>query len=292
MKVNAGARNSEGTDGVSTNPLATLRRIVGMNTPTDLWQHILAAPADAALRAQFVAALSETHDARADLFTTQAEYDRLVAAKDAGGAAALKPRLDAALDGYRTPFDRRASTWPGRIAFVDAWPIELTIAARDFAAHAADVVATIPLRHLNLLRVADAPSVFDVPQLAQVVSIDASGQPWTDDAIRALARSARVAGLRWLKLSNAGITETQVDLLAASTALRDVAMLDLTHNPTRDPVDAAAGYGVDWSSNRIVPESIQLPAFGAELQAKYGSIAWLNGLWNYFEEYPPSRYTF
>ena len=49
---------------------------------------------------------------------------------------------------------------------------------------------------------------------------------------------------------------------------------------------------MDWQTNRIVPESIFLPALGAALEAKYGKIAWLNGLWNYLEEYPPSRYSF
>jgi hypothetical protein len=262
-----------------------------LETPADTWKHILTAPADANLRAQFVTGLVQAHDPRAKLFSLQAAYDGAVAAKSADEIA-LKPQLDAALGEYRLPFDRRAAAWPGRIAFVDAWPIELTIAARDFASHAADIVATIPLRHLDLLRVADAPSVFELPQFEQIVSVDASGQSWTDDAVRALAGSAHVAGLRWLNLSNCGITEAQVDVLAASTGLNDVAMLDLTHNPTRDPVDAAAGYGTDWSTNRIIPDSIFLPAFGAELQAKYGKIAWLNGLWNYLEDYPPSRYTF
>ena len=83
-----------------------------------------------------------------------------------------------------------------------------------------------------------------------------------------------------------------MEILAASPALKAVEYLNLENNPTRDPVDAAAGYGTDWRTNRIVPESIGVPAFGAELEARHGKIRWLNGLWNFFEDYPPSRYSF
>ena len=45
-------------------------------------------------------------------------------------------------------------------------------------------------------------------------------------------------------------------------------------------------------SGRIVPESIHLPEFGAQLEARFGKIRWLNPLWNYGNDYPPSRYSF
>jgi len=259
----------------------------------DLWQRILAAPADAGLKAQYVDALEQAGDRRAKVFALSALYERLSADWSfKENAALLKPDRDAALGDWRTDFDLRAAEWPGRIEFVDAWPIELTIDAAAFARQAGAIVATIPLRHLNLTAIDDGHGVFDLPQLDQIASIDGSKQPWSDAALSALASSTHVGALRWLDLSNADISESQVEILAASPALKAVAYLNLSNNPTRDPVDASAGYGTDWQTGRIILESVFLPAFGAELQARHGKIGWLNGLSNYLNNYPPSRYSF
>jgi hypothetical protein len=134
--------------------------------------------------------------------------------------------------------------------------------------------------------------VFDVPQVDQIASIDGSNQIWSDEAIRALAASGHVGALRWLRLSRGGITEAQAEVLAASQSLKNVRVMDLSDNPAPDPVDAAAGYGTDWVTNRIVRESIYLPAFGKELEARHGKIDWLHGLDNFGDDYPPSRYNF
>jgi hypothetical protein len=258
----------------------------------DLWQKILAAPADPDLKTQYVAALSEAGDRRAQIFSLATEYEQLRSGSFIDRAAELKPRLDELIAQWRAEFAPRTSAWPGEIRFVLGWPIELTIKAADFARHAGEVVATLPIRHLNLLEISASPGVFDVPQLKQIASLDGSNQPWSDDALRALARSSRLGALRWLNLSRADISEAQVEVLAGSAALKDVQMLDLTKNPTRDPVDAASGYGTDWMTNRIVLESVALPTFGYELEARHGKITWLHGLWNYLEDYPPSRYSF
>ncbi len=186
----------------------------------------------------------------------------------------------------------RAKAWPGEIVFVEGRPIELTVSAAAFARNAAEIVAAMPVRHLNLTAVSEYPAVFDVPQFAQIASLDGSKQNWSDDAIRALAGSSRLGSLRWLKLTDAGITEPQVEMLAASLGLKNVAVLDLTDNPTRDPVDASAGSGVDWMTNKIIPDSVFLPEYGADLEARYGAIKWLHGLRNYMDAYPPSRYGF
>ena len=111
---------------------------------------------------------------------------------------------------------------------------------------------------------------------------------WSDDAIRALAYSFNLPALRWLDLSHGGITETQVEVLAASATLRTVEMLDLSENPTRDPVDGSAGAGWDWMTGKIEFDSIDLPEFGVELSAGT-AIPWLHALWNFLKAYPPSR---
>jgi Leucine-rich repeat (LRR) protein len=134
--------------------------------------------------------------------------------------------------------------------------------------------------------------VFEVPQLSQIASLDGSKQIWSDDAIRALANSSELHALRWLDLSHGGITETQVEILAASPSLRNVEMIDLSENPTRNPVDGSAGAGWDWMSGKIEFDSIALPQFGVELEHRYGEITWLHALRKFLEAYPPSRYSF
>ena len=194
--------------------------------------------------------------------------------------------------GWRAELSGRADAWPGKIEFVAGWPIELTIAAADFARHAEEIVATLPVRHLNLEAISDLPNVFGMAQLCRIASLTGREQMWSDDAIRALAYSFNLPALRWLDLSHGGITETQVEVLAASATLRTVEMLDLSENPTRDPVDGSAGAGWDWMTGKIEFDSINLPEFGVELERRYGEIPWLHALRNFLEAYPPSRYSF
>ena len=237
-------------------------------SPSELWQRILAAPADPELKTQYVEALTQAGDPHAEIFTLATEYKRLRSGSYIDAAKALKPRLDALLATWRAEFAPRADAWPGEIQFVIGWPIELTITAGAFAHNAAEIVAAAPVRHLNLTAVSELPAVFDVPQFDQIVSLDGSRQTWSDDAVRALANSAHTGALRWLDLSRGGITEAQVEMLAASSALRGVQMLDLSNNPARDPVDASAGSGVYWETNRIIPDSVFLPDYGTELEAR------------------------
>ena len=258
----------------------------------DLWDMILAAPADADLKTHFVEALTHAGDWHAEIFSLAAEYKRLRSGSYIDSAQALKPRLDGLIADWRAELSGRSGAWPGEIEFVLGWPIELTIKAADFARHAEDIVATLPVRHLNLETVSDAPGVFDIPQLRQIASLDGSKQMWSDDAIRALACSADVPALRWLDLSHGGITEAQVEILAASPAVRSVEMIDLSDNPTRDPIDGSAGAGYDWLTGKIEFDSIALPEFGVELERRHGEIAWLHALRTFLEAYPPSRYSF
>jgi len=268
-----------------------------MTAAAALWKRILTAPADADLKSHYVEALSAQGHPRAEMYALAQRYQQLLdsvptdpAATDQ--AAALKPRLDALYALALEDFAPAAARWGAIIHLIGGWPIELTIDAPGFDRHAAEIVATIPLRHLDLIAIRDQPDVFGLPQFAQIASLDGSRQSWSDQALASLASSAHVGALRWLNLSQCSITAAQVDVLAASQALRSVEILDLTDNLAPDPCDASTGYGIDWASGGIVPESIQLPGFGWELQEKYGTIRWLNPLWNYMRDYPPSRYSF
>jgi hypothetical protein len=146
--------------------------------PSEWWQQILVAPADAELKAQYVEALTRAGDWRAEIFAAANEYARLRAGSLIHRAAELKPLRDRLLADWRADFAPRADAWAGEIEFVIGWPVELTISASDFVRHAAEIVATMPLRHLNLKAIGETPTVFEVPQLDQIASLKGNEQAW------------------------------------------------------------------------------------------------------------------
>jgi hypothetical protein len=254
-----------------------------------LWQQIIAAPGDENLKGQFVQALVQAGDPRAEIFRLAAELKRFPAHYVQHDP--LAQQYATSLEVWQADFASAARKWRAGVNFIQGWPIEITIAAGDFCRNAAEIVAALPLRHLNLKAVQEAPEVFAVAPMGQIVSVESRRQPWPREAIHSLARSQQLHALQWLDLSETGITEVDVEILAASPALKDLAYLDLRNNPCRDPVDAAEGYGFDGITGMIVSESIWLPRFGRELEARYGPISWLHSLERFRERHPPDRYT-
>ena len=199
-------------------------------------------------------------------------------------------RLGVLQTSFSAEFGSLAVPWNGQIKLIMGWPSDLTIAAADFVNHAIEIVATLPLRHLNLTAISESPAVFEVAQLDQIASLDGSRQRWSDDAIAALANSGRLDALRWLDLSNCRITETQIDVLAGSPALRTVAVLDLSHNR------AGNLEGEIWSDwyGAMPPQSSALSRFGSQLESRHGPILWLHAAERYRNSplARPSRYDF
>jgi len=257
-----------------------------------LWRKILAAPADKSLKEQYVKALKEEGNPRGEMFEVSERYHTFQSGSYLGKAEALKPRLDELLKPWQTEYQAAGTFWGGKVVLVRAWPIELEISAANFIRHAADIVKTMPLRHLTLKEVSKAPGVFEVPEFKQVATLDASGQPWSLEAIAMLANSGELGSLRWLNLAGCKITEEQVEILAASQTLRCVRMMDLRNNECRDPVDNAGGCGYDWQTGGIVPESIFLPIYGRELEERHGRIEWLHALDYFMKIFPIERYEF
>jgi hypothetical protein len=255
----------------------------------DLWGQVLATPNDAQLRDRYVDALFQEGDRRTEPFLVAAEIERRKRNLESHRTQALAKHYEVLT---RIAGEEFASErWRAKLTFVSGWPSEITITAADFIVHAAEMVATIPLRHLNLLSVNDAPEVFDVPQFRQIVSLQGGGQIWSNKAINALTDSPYLGGLRWLNLSKTGLRDKQVGMLAAAMNLRGLTQIDLTKNDCRDPVDAAAGAGYDGITGGLVLESVYLPEFGRELESKYGKIEWLNVLATY-ADFPLDRYRF
>jgi len=257
----------------------------------DLWPRVLAVPNDAQVRARYVDALLWEADRRAEPFLVGAEIERRKRNRESHRTQALAKHCDQLTRVAAEEFAGSLERWGARLSFVFGWPSEITITSADFVLHAAEIVTTIPLRHLNLLSINDAPQVFNLPQFNQIVSLQGGGQIWSNKAIEALIASPYLAELRWLNLSKTGLREKQVEMLAAAANLRHLAQIDLTENDCRDPVDAAAGAGYDGITGGLVLESIYVPEFGRELESKYGRIQWLNVLSTY-AEFPLDRYRF
>ena len=259
--------------------------------PTEAWQQLLAAPGDQALKAQYVQALAAIGDERADLFSLAADIAKFRVSYPKR-ADALRPRYERLFADWRVGFESAAKAWQAEVTFVIGWPSELTLTAQDFVRHAAAIVTTMPLRHLNLRAVSDTPEVFSGPAMDQIASLDASNQSWSDEAVHALAVAPRLRSLRWLDLRRSRLTDQRVEILAGSSSLRMLDQIDLRDNPCRDPVDAAAGYGFDPCTGEIANGSVWLPEFGKELESRHGEIPWLHVLGQHGEFFPLDRYRY
>jgi hypothetical protein len=257
----------------------------------ELWTQVLAAPNDAQLRRRYVDALFQEGDRRAEPFLVGAEIERRRQNREIHFTHELAKHCEQLTRIAAGEFAGSLERWGAQLKFVYGWPIEITITAADLIRHGTEIVAALPLRHLNLLSVNNTPEVFNLPQFSQIVSLQASGQVWSNKAIFVLTASPYLGALRWLNLSKTGLSEKQVERLAAAMNLRAVAQIDLTNNNCRDPVDAAAGAGYDGNTGALVLESVYLPEFGRELESKYGKIQWLNVLFNY-ADFPLDRYRF
>jgi hypothetical protein len=258
----------------------------------DLWTQVLATPNNAQLRAQYVSALFEEGDRRAEPFLVSAEIERRKQKLEHWRTKTLATHYEQLTRVAAEEFAGSLERWGAKLRYVFGWPSEITIESADFIRHGAEIVATIPLRHLNLLSIDAAPEVFNLPEFNQIVSLQASGQVWSNKPILTLTASPYLDALRWLNLSKTGLSDPQVEKLAAAGNLRNLAQIDLTNNNNcRDPVDAAAGAGYDGNTGRLVLESVFLPPFGLELESKYGKIPWLNVLLHY-GDFPLDRYRF
>ncbi len=261
-------------------------------SPVELWQQLLAAPGDEQGKTRYVNALVEEGDRRAEVLLVGAEIKRLRSIHQSHLTHDLVAHYETLLPVWRTSFDAAAEQWQATVDFVFGWPAELTLAASDFVRHAAAIVATLPVRHLNLSAVKDAPEVFALPQFSQIASLRAKEQPWANRTVQALADSPHPRALRWLDLSKTGLNDRQVEILAAAPNLRGLVQFNLDGNPCHNPTDAALGCGYDGITGCIVPESVSLPAFGRELESRHGELAWLHVLNNYGGPCPEDRYTF
>jgi len=155
------------------------------------------------------------------------------------------------------------------VRFERGFPAEITIDAEPLLAHGRELLALAPITALHVRsargRIAE---LVRAPLLATIELLDLDDQGVTDADLEALAASPHVSRLRQLDLRFNLIGARGIEALAASTRLGALAQVNLGANPA-DPVDRLEYY--DETHQHRVPT-----AAGQALEAKYGPLRWLH----------------
>jgi hypothetical protein len=142
----------------------------------------------------------------------------------------------------------------------------------DFIQQAAALAASGALTTLKLKgaggRVAD---ISKLPELAHVVTLEMRNQGITDADIEALAASPYVSRLRLLRVEQNHIGQAGIEALAAaaSETMKGLEGVGLQLNRVHDPADQFEFYD-ETHRERVATDA------GEALEAKYGRIAWLH----------------
>jgi uncharacterized protein (TIGR02996 family) len=159
--------------------------------------------------------------------------------------------------------------------FIRGFVDSVIMDARAYLEHADELYRLAPIRHLSLTGVGDLAQVLARdPHLSQITWLRFNDKPTIGDAgLVAIASSPYVRGLRALEAASQNISMAGLEALCASKQLPALVYTNLTGNRFEDPT---AGYGTDWMTGRIVPDSVYLSPFGKEVETKYGELAWLH----------------
>lgn len=168
----------------------------------------------------------------------------------------------------------------------------ITIDAPTFLARAPELYALAPIRAVVLV---DAASHVDAlartPHVARLAAVyfenKSDASPLGDDGLVRFLASPHLGKLAMLAVPFNRITNRGVEALAAAR-LPNLRYANFAGNRADSPVEE---YAVDALSGIINNNSIALPDFGRELEAKYGEQAWLHGP-SLLRVYPPSERDF
>jgi uncharacterized protein (TIGR02996 family) len=160
--------------------------------------------------------------------------------------------------------------------FIRGFVDRIIIDARTYIDHADKLYQCAPIRQLVLTKVGDvAETIARDPHLSRITWLTIDGKPSIGDrGLAAIAASPHLRTLRVLGAARQDITIDGLEALCASKQLPALVYANLVSNFFEDPIE---GYGTDWVTSRIVPESIHLSAFGTQLEEKYGELPWLHG---------------
>jgi uncharacterized protein (TIGR02996 family) len=179
--------------------------------------------------------------------------------------------------GHRTPeWTRGVEELGADPEFIRGFVDGVIISARNYLDHAEELYRRAPIRQLVLTQVGEfASTLARDPHLARITWLTIDGKPTIGDAgLEAIAASPYVRGLRVLDVPLQNIGMAGLKALCASKQLPALVYANLGGNRFEDP---AEGYGADWATGRIVPESTYLRPLGKQLEQQYGDLPWLHG---------------
>ncbi|MCI0461160.1 MAG: TIGR02996 domain-containing protein [Gemmataceae bacterium] len=139
--------------------------------------------------------------------------------------------------GWAGPVRRLVKRWHFRRGFVEG----VTLTARDFLTHAADLFRLAPIRHVRLLDAARLlPALARSTHLVRVRGLDLSHQPIEPHGFRTLAGARHLKHLEALNLRGTGLCNSAgMELLADCPALERLTALDLSDHRSVGSVDHA-----------------------------------------------------
>jgi hypothetical protein len=163
------------------------------------------------------------------------------------------------------------------------------IDAPTFLARAPELYAVAPIRAVTFVDAAShVRALAASPHLGRLVAIQfynkSHASPLGDEGMRQLVASPYLGKLAMLEVPFNDIGADGMEALAAAKLPR-LAYASLGNNRVDSPVET---YAVDGISGIINNNSIELPAFGQELEARYGEQPWLHGP-SLLRVYPPDE---
>jgi hypothetical protein len=151
------------------------------------------------------------------------------------------------------------------------FPWEITIDVTPFLDQAEKLFALAPLTSIRLRGglAGRGAALAGLRLLAKLDALDLQEQGVTDRDIDALAASPHLSGLRYLNLTRNRLTDAGIETLVASTHLGALERVVLDFNPGADPVDRLEYY------NETQQEPVPTDA-GKALEKKYGPRRWFH----------------
>jgi uncharacterized protein (TIGR02996 family) len=178
--------------------------------------------------------------------------------------------------------DRIASDPRFHSGFVEG----VTIDARQFLAHAAELYRVAPVRHVVLTGARDViDELAASPHLDRLASLGLDRNQLGDEDVRAIVASPHLGRLGQLDISFNDVGVAGLEALCASKNLPRLAHVNFEGNRVKAPVEE---FGEDWTGP-IIWRSF--PEYGQQLEARYGPQPWLHAP-SMLADYPPMEADF
>jgi len=118
---------------------------------------------------------------------------------------------------------------------------EATVECSRFLGVCDELFASAPIQHLRLTGArANLRAILDARHMDQLGSLSFERGSLSDADVQSISESPRLRNLKWLMVSDQGITRPGVDAIAKSPYLRDVRYIDFSGNPSEPKLETAS----------------------------------------------------